>query len=325
MSDESVNQILNGDIDLYEFLEVGTSASVSEIRRQYRKKALIHHPDKEGGDAHTFDLLLKAYEILVNEDLKRKYDKIRSIKNQRQANRDQLANLTRQFQEELEKSEKQYQDEVNFVNKRKWQNDLEQLKEDGLSRRRKLEQSIIDKKPKEDSAGRRKYISFNEIPIERYFSFNDLDSSPSNAAQKLKVKWKHKQELEGHITKDVVKQIMEIFGKITYVKLLHSTERNPRYNYALIEYEDSMGSEKALKHNYRDSAKIWDGTNVRKLASLLRGCTRLDSSEAVRSSSSFESIKNHPHLPKDMKIRSTTNEDVNEVLFAHTLETLNRM
>ena len=43
------------------------NAEPSEIKRAYRELSKIHHPDK-GGDAMTFDNIVKAYKALTDEE-----------------------------------------------------------------------------------------------------------------------------------------------------------------------------------------------------------------------------------------------------------------
>lgn len=61
----------------YEVLEVSKSASGEEIKKAYRKKAIQYHPDKNPGDKEAeekFKEAAEAYEILSNEDKRRRYD-----------------------------------------------------------------------------------------------------------------------------------------------------------------------------------------------------------------------------------------------------------
>jgi len=48
----------------YEILGVSPSASLKEIRRNYIKLVLIHHPDK-GGEAAKFREIDEAYKVLI--------------------------------------------------------------------------------------------------------------------------------------------------------------------------------------------------------------------------------------------------------------------
>jgi molecular chaperone DnaJ len=63
--------------DYYDILGVGKSASESEIKKAYRKKAIKFHPDKNPGDSsaeENFKKAAEAYEILGNQEKRSKYD-----------------------------------------------------------------------------------------------------------------------------------------------------------------------------------------------------------------------------------------------------------
>jgi len=63
--------------DYYEILGVGRSADKDEIKKAYRKLALKHHPDKnpDNKDAEDhFKEVNEAYEVLSNDDKRRRYD-----------------------------------------------------------------------------------------------------------------------------------------------------------------------------------------------------------------------------------------------------------
>lgn len=63
--------------DYYEILEVSKSSSQEEIKKAYRKQALKYHPDRNPGDKSAEDKFkeaAEAYEVLGNEDKRRRYD-----------------------------------------------------------------------------------------------------------------------------------------------------------------------------------------------------------------------------------------------------------
>lgn len=60
----------------YDILGVNNSASQDEIKKAYKKLAIQHHPDKNGGVDidNKFKELSNAYSVLSNENERRKYD-----------------------------------------------------------------------------------------------------------------------------------------------------------------------------------------------------------------------------------------------------------
>lgn len=60
--------------DYYEILGISKSASQDEIKKAYRKAAVKHHPDKEGGDEAKFKEASEAYEVLSSAEKKQRYD-----------------------------------------------------------------------------------------------------------------------------------------------------------------------------------------------------------------------------------------------------------
>lgn len=58
---------------LYNILEVDQKADSGEIKKAFRKLALVHHPDK-GGDIEKFKDIQKAYEILSDDNRRQMYD-----------------------------------------------------------------------------------------------------------------------------------------------------------------------------------------------------------------------------------------------------------
>ncbi|XP_023294618.2 translocation protein SEC63 homolog [Lucilia cuprina] len=61
--------------DPFEILGVEPTASMGEIKKQYRKLSLIYHPDKETGDEKEFMKLSKAYQALTDDVAKENYEK----------------------------------------------------------------------------------------------------------------------------------------------------------------------------------------------------------------------------------------------------------
>ena len=60
--------------DYYEVLGIQKGASDDEIKKAYRKAAVKHHPDKEGGDESKFKEVSEAYEVLKDSSKRQRYD-----------------------------------------------------------------------------------------------------------------------------------------------------------------------------------------------------------------------------------------------------------
>uniref|UniRef100_A0A3P8UDI8 DnaJ homolog subfamily C member 10 n=1 Tax=Cynoglossus semilaevis TaxID=244447 RepID=A0A3P8UDI8_CYNSE len=66
------------NLDYYDLLGVSRAASTREIRQAFKKLALTMHPDKNPGDPSAHEKFLqvnRAYEVLKDVDLRKKYDK----------------------------------------------------------------------------------------------------------------------------------------------------------------------------------------------------------------------------------------------------------
>jgi curved DNA-binding protein CbpA len=64
--------------DYYNTLGINTDASAEEIKKAYRSLALKHHPDRNPGDTGAAEAKFKeineAYEVLGDEEARRRYD-----------------------------------------------------------------------------------------------------------------------------------------------------------------------------------------------------------------------------------------------------------
>jgi molecular chaperone DnaJ len=60
--------------DYYEILGVSKDASDDELKKAFRKAAVKHHPDKEGGDETKFKEINEAYEVLKDKQKRQRYD-----------------------------------------------------------------------------------------------------------------------------------------------------------------------------------------------------------------------------------------------------------
>src|SRR5436189_4202992 len=64
--------------DYYDVLSVARQATVEEIKKAYRKKALQYHPDRNPGDSEAekrFKEISESYEVLSDEKKRATYDR----------------------------------------------------------------------------------------------------------------------------------------------------------------------------------------------------------------------------------------------------------
>src|SRR5213078_796948 len=68
--------------DYYSVLGVPASATNDEIKKQYRKLAAKHHPDKNPSDskaAERFKEISEAYQVLGDAEKRKQYDQMRRL------------------------------------------------------------------------------------------------------------------------------------------------------------------------------------------------------------------------------------------------------
>ena len=58
----------------YEILELSPNCSIEDIKNSYRQLCKIYHPDRNPDNESKFIEIKKAYETLVDEDLRKEYD-----------------------------------------------------------------------------------------------------------------------------------------------------------------------------------------------------------------------------------------------------------
>ena len=65
-------------MDLYEILEIKSTASKVEIKKAYLKLIKIYHPDRNGSldAANKLQKIQSAYEILINDKSRLEYQKM---------------------------------------------------------------------------------------------------------------------------------------------------------------------------------------------------------------------------------------------------------
>ena len=62
--------------DHYAALGLASSASLADVKKAYRQKAAVYHPDRNGAEdaADRFRAVQAAYDVLVDTDKRQAYD-----------------------------------------------------------------------------------------------------------------------------------------------------------------------------------------------------------------------------------------------------------
>ncbi|XP_018027998.1 J domain-containing protein isoform X1 [Hyalella azteca] len=79
--EDIINYNKKEDVDYYQVIGCDSSSSADQIQAEYRSRAILHHPDKNPGNAEAlrqFQLLQEAREVLMDPTSRALYDKWRS-------------------------------------------------------------------------------------------------------------------------------------------------------------------------------------------------------------------------------------------------------
>lgn len=234
-------------MNLYKVLEIDASAPTAQIRRSYRQKALLYHPDKNPSLSakDKFERISVALRVLTNEELKAKYDDILKQREADDAKSRQLSEREQKLKNDLLNAEREYVKRCEKAKQRARK--IELLREEGVRLRRAKEFE--------------RSSSSNLFQVE--------NASVLSFPHTVKLKWKCKPELEGLITLSVISKLMSVFGPVEKASLL---ERDKKYNYAIVEFKDFVSVARAAIHDYTNTSSIWDEMGLGSMANLLRSC-----------------------------------------------------
>ncbi|XP_072931628.1 dnaJ homolog subfamily C member 17 [Epargyreus clarus] len=217
------------DLDLYEILGLQITATESEIKKAYRKKALQCHPDKNPDDpkaAETFHELSQALEILTDASARAAYDTVLKGKEAAKLRHKELDSKRRKLKEDLERREKEALSGKadNLTAEQKLAAEMERLQKEGS---RLLQEELKRVKEKLKQAMSR-------------FSEPVWDSS----LNRIKIKWKAEKndESNGGYNEELLRKFLKKYGDI--VALIISPKKKGS---ALVEFATKDASEMAVE------------------------------------------------------------------------------
>lgn len=242
MSGDAVDErdyqwLLGRSGNAYELLSLESpSCSLAQIKKAYRRKALMLHPDKNKADdaEEQFREISISYKVLSSSVTRNRYDE---HLNEQTLRKDAISTEKDKLKRDLLNSEALHRQKVS----KKWQRDqklaslhaeFEQLKRQGSS------ESL---QPKTGA-----------VPVKVWF------------------KWKNRPELGDTFNEDLLRRLVEVFGPIDTVKFSSSNKPHDKYHYASVSYKSPVSSSLAVTYDYSHTGSLWDELGLRKLASLLR-------------------------------------------------------
>ncbi|ODQ80367.1 hypothetical protein BABINDRAFT_166705 [Babjeviella inositovora NRRL Y-12698] len=287
--DRDLEEIIEKNVNLYQLLDItpyeeatNTKLDIPSalVKRQYRQKALLHHPDKQAQTSSTreleenavqFHFASLALKILTDTELKARYDsfynrKFRSF--QLSANDRAKYNEKQQgFKEALQREEADYNSyQSEWHLKQVFENRLNQLREEGLRKRRAMEKEIMLAKRTLSGA-----VLLDDMPLPPIAV--SAKSEADREARTVKIKWLHREELKSLITPDIIKDMFSKFGAVDSCALLSGSSKRGT---ARLVFSDVQSAAKAVRYDYlegnRGSQSLWFNTSYKKISSLLRDC-----------------------------------------------------
>ncbi|XP_044726744.1 dnaJ homolog subfamily C member 17 [Chrysoperla carnea] len=220
------------DKDLYELFDIQITATESEIKKAYRKKALHCHPDKNPDNpnaAALFHELSLALQILTDAKARQAYDKVLNGKKAAQIRHKELDSRRKKLKEELDARERLAE--------------LRGKKEDLRTDAEKL-QAEIDRLRKE---GAKIVQQENELlKQEMSKKFTSTEPVPWDSAEyRIKIKWKAEKtdDTNGGYTYEELHRFLLKYGDI--IGLIVSTKKKGS---AMVEYATQEAAEMAVSY-----------------------------------------------------------------------------
>ncbi|GAB9466416.1 DNA damage-inducible protein [Globisporangium polare] len=201
--------------DLYEILGLEAASDEKQVARAYKKKSLLHHPDR-GGDVKKFLELKHARDVLLDPKKKEQYDKKLSqelmAKKKQREREAELDGKRRQMRDELLRKEQSH--DLKHKQKRDTaggqyrKSDLSKLREKGLARQKEMEERLA-----RDARRREEVDQLRESLASR---------SASKSQCTVTVKWDRKQFSHSD---DTLSHAFRVHGEIASIKVKSSSAK----------------------------------------------------------------------------------------------------
>lgn len=243
----------------YECLGVDPTASFETIKKAYRKKALLLHPDKNQ-DTNTDELFREAnvsYTILSDPYLRSIYD------------------------EEVRKSAT-----VVFDDSR-----MSKLKSDLKSKEtefKKFRDSEASRKKKIEKLGNWYDDYMKNENIECIADTDEGKSLHHVFPRVIELKWKNKPSVV--FDEELLFKLISVFTPSGRIKKSENNKLEDRYHYATVEFDSPVPAAVIANHDFSTTSDFWDEIGLRKTASLLRGAKLVGYDQIDTSTLNFSNL-----------------------------------
>lgn len=241
--------------DLYGLLGVEPTASISEIKTAYRKKALTCHPDKNPDNPRAIELfqeLSKVLETLSDTKARAAYDQAIAARKQAKERVRQFDAKRKKFKEDLEAREEAYKKSFNPTPEARSDENIKINTEKEIRRLKEWYKQV-----------EQEMLFTKKLLLEKLYS--SLNVSMSNVGDfRIKIRWKVKDgdQTNGGYNYNNLHQIFSKYGDLTAV-VISSTKKGS----ALVEFGDKSAAETALlieiglANNPLTLRGLWDTEN----------------------------------------------------------------
>jgi len=257
MNEEQKKQFL--DIDLYGLFEIEDTATIEQIKKAYRKRALESHPDKNPNNKEEaekkFVQLGKALEVLATPSSKSAYDAVRKSRKEKVKRDEQLDDKRRKLKDALEEREKIFKDKAQkrtedlkkTKEEERYQNEVDRLRNEG-SKLLEEEMNFINEQLRQEK---------KRSSTQQKDKINEL-ASPQQPPR-FKIKWPSKLDAS-KFNEELISYLFSKYGELEALVLSKKSS-------AIIEYKNlndarkCLEDEKYLKETYSITLK-WLGPNL---------------------------------------------------------------
>ncbi|GMM46008.1 hypothetical protein DAPK24_025830 [Pichia kluyveri] len=261
--------LLSRNSNAYEILGIKSTSNLSELRKAFREKALLYHPDKNDSSIdidEKFREVSISYKILNDPSLREEYDTYITGKLKSTLKSPSVNSNVSKFKSDLKKKEDLYKsDKITKLTRDQKISQLSQWFDDYIKKK-----VIVEQKP-----------------IRKESSY-DITKKSSIFPKIVQVKWKNKIDINDF--EDIIEQLMSVFGPVKYVNAFDENKDSDHYHYAYVAFKSPIGAALASNVDYSITNDIWDSLNLRKSSSLLREVSLVDYDEALKSVGNLESL-----------------------------------